>query len=305
MKERLFAVSAKQYSDQHDFSVYYPASLDKPCDHAVMFINEKNIGRADRLCAVSNCIVFCPRTLSVPAEVLKENLIVPCDDPRTAFCLFFRENHIDNQPKREAYETVGGAMIATTARIGENVTIMPQAYIGGEVSIGDGSYIGAGVKLMGKVKIGRNVIIRENSVIGADGLSTDRDENGKAATMPQFGGVSIGDHVRIGALTVIARGAIDDTVIAEGTKIDNSCFISHNVHVGEDTFIVGETIMFGGSSTQERAFISGNSTIRNKAAIGSDAFIGMGAVVAKDVEAGACVFGNPARTTNKGEKENG
>lgn len=162
--------------------------------------------------------------------------------------------------------------------------------------MGNNVYIGSGVKMIGKIKIGNNVIVRENTVIGADGLSTNRDEEGRALTMPQFGGVWIGDNVEIGALTVIARGAIDDTVIENGVKIDNSCFISHNVRIGKNSFIVGETIMFGGSSTQEQAFISGNATIRNKIRIGEKALVGMGAVVTKDVEDFSVVIGNPARS---------
>lgn len=122
---------------------------------------------------------------------------------------------------------------------------MPGAYIGGEVIMGEKCYIGCGAKLVGKVEIGNNVVIRENTVIGADGLSTDRDMNGQAITMPQFGGVRIEDNVKMGANVVIARGAIDDTVLKRGCKIDNSTFISHNVEVGQDTFIVGEIIMFG------------------------------------------------------------
>ena len=172
---------------------------------------------------------------------------------------------------------------------------MPGAYIGGEVELGDNCYIGAGARLVGEIHAGNNVVIRENSVVGADGLSTDRDEDGKALTMPQFGGVILGDDVQIGALTVIARGAIDYTIIGRGAKIDNSTFISHNVVLGEDTFVVGETIMFGSSSTGERAFISGNATIRDGRHVGTDAKVGMGAVVVKNVEDGAVVKGNPAK----------
>lgn len=291
---QLFCVSAAELSPLHDFEVYHPASLDKPSDHSVMFINEKNIGRIEDIAGVRNCIIFHPTTLVVPDAVRLNNLMIPCEDPRTAYCLFFREHRITNAPRKENMRCVDGAWIAETASVGENSVIMPLAYVGGEVTIGDNVYIGAGTKIVGKVQIGNNVVIRENTVIGADGLSTDRDEDGKAATMPQFGGVRIEDDVQIGALTVIARGAIDDTVIGRGCKIDNSCFISHNVQLGEDTFVVGETIMFGGSKTGKQSFISGNSTIRNKVSIGDYATVGMGAVVTKNVEDHAVVFGNPA-----------
>ena len=105
----------------------------------------------------------------------------------------------------------------------------------------------------------------------------------------------IEDDVKIGALTVIARGAIDNTIIKRGTKVDNSTFISHNVVLGEDTFVVGETIMFGSSSTGKQAFVSGNSTIRDGRHIGDKAIVGMGSVVVKNVDDGVVVKGNPAK----------
>ena len=265
-----------------------------------MFINHKNLHRADRIRELKECLIFCPPETDVDKETEARNAIVRVDDPRTAYCLFFRENNITNHPAQEQYEIKNGALIASGAKIGPDTVVMPLAYIGGEVEIGSHCYIGAGTKILGKVKIGDRVCIRENSVIGADGLSTDRDSDGKAATMPQFGGVRIEDDVQIGALTVVARGAIDDTVIECGSKIDNSTFISHNVHIGKDTFVVGETIMFGGSSAGDQAFISGNSTIRNKAKIGDKAFVGMGSVVTKDVAPGTVVFGSPA-APKKGE----
>lgn len=299
-KKKLFEVSASDYSKAHDFSVYYPASLDRPFNHAVMFINKANEHRISELSNIKHCIIFCTPLLVVPNETEESNLFIRVSDPRTAYCLFFREHHIANWPDYEEVNMVNGAHISPRAEIGEETVVMPFAYIGGEVSIGRRCYIGTGVRLVGRVRIGDDVVIRENSVIGADGLSTDRDENGQAATMPQFGGVTIEDRVQIGALTVIARGAIDDTVIGAGAKIDNSSFISHNVRIGSDTFIVGETIFFGGSSTGSGAFVSGNTTVRNKRKIGDRAFVGMGSVVTKDVASGATVCGNPAHEIRQG-----
>ena len=298
--KKIFSVNVSEYSAKKNFEVYFPASLDYPRNNAVMFINQKNIHRIESLRKIKECLIFCPIDLKVDEDIEKNNLIINVEDPRTEYCLFFRKNNITNYPQKEKIELVDGAFIASEAKIGAETIVMPFAYIGGEVEIGENCYVGSGTKIVGKVKIGNNVCIRENSVIGADGLSTDRDKEGKAATMPQFGGVIIEDNVHIGALTVIARGAIDDTIIESGTKIDNSSFISHNVHIGQDTFIVGETIMFGGSSTGNQVFISGNSTVRNKAKIGEKAFVGMGSVITKDVSPGVVVFGNPA-AQKKGE----
>lgn len=293
--EQFFRINVKQYDEKKDFFVYRPASLNNPKSNAVMFIRDGFLKYADVLNRVSECLVFWPLLEPIPDDLAKKHAICPRKNPHAEFGRFFRDNHIFYYPQKEKYEVVDGAFVACTAEMGKDCIIMPGAYIGGEVSMGNNVYIGAGTKLVGKIKIGNNVVIRENSVIGADGLSTERDENGVALTMPQFGGVILEDDVQIGALTVIARGAIDDTVVRRGSKIDNSCFISHNVQIGEDTFIVGETIMFGSSSTGNQTYISGNSTIREWTHIGNNALIGMGSVVVKPVADNAVVKGNPAK----------
>lgn len=293
--KKFFEVNVSKYVAEKDFSVYRPASLNNPKDNAVMFIGEKYMGQADALIECKNCLVFWPESVEVPEKVSKRHAVCVVKSERYGYCAFFRDNGITYYPAVEDFDLVNGAYIAKTAKVGKNCRILPGAYIGGEVEMGDNCYIGTGTRLVGEIHMGNNVIIRENTVIGADGLSTDRDENGRALTMPQFGGVVIEDDVQIGALTVIARGAIDNTVLSRGSKIDNSTFISHNVVLGEDSFVVGETIMFGSSSAGKQAFISGNSTIRDGRHIGDKAIVGMGSVVVRNVEDGAVVKGNPAK----------
>lgn len=293
--KKLFDVEISKYVQGRDFHVYRAASLDNPKDNSVMFITLSFIKQIDSLRKCANCLVFFPYDEEIPEDISEVHAIVQCDDPRSEYCRFYKDNNITYYPEIDEYELINGAYIAKTAIIGNNCRIFPGSYIGGDVIIKDNVYIGSGVKLIGKVVIGNNVIIRENSVIGADGLSTNRDENGEALTMPQFGGVIIEDNVQIGALTVIGRGAIDNTYISKGCKIDNCSFISHNVHLGESTFIVGESIMFGSSSTGKEAYISGNATIRDGIHIGEKAIIGMGAVVVKSVDDGKIVKGNPAK----------
>lgn len=290
-----FNINAKQYIKEKDFFVYRPASLNNPLNNSVMFITKTYENQADALLKCENCLVFCDKTLDINVEMEGRHAIVYCENARLDYCSFFKENGITNLPQREKYECMNGAYIGEGASIGRNTIIMPMSFIGSQVEIGDNCYIGYGVKIVGEVYIGSNVVIRENSVIGADGLSTDRNTDGIALTMPQFGGVVLEDGVQIGALTVIARGAIDHTVVKRGSKIDNSSFISHNVCIGEDTFVVGETIMFGSSKTENKVLISGNSAIRNGVQIGEKAVIGMGAVVVKNVKPGDVVKGNPAR----------
>ena len=294
MKE-FFCVPASKYVEGKDFKIVRPSSLKNPKDNSVMFIMSVYREFIGAFLTCNNCLVFWPADLALPSEIEERHAVVICDNSRTGYCGFFKDNNITFYPPIEEWCSVNGAYIAKTARIGKNCTIMPGAYIGGEVELGDNCYIGSGVRLVGEIQVGNNVIIRENTVIGADGLSTDRDENGRALTMPQFGGVIVEDDVQIGALTVIARGAIDNTIIRRGVKIDNSTFISHNVVLGEDSFIVGESIMFGSSSTGKQSFVSGNSTVRDGRHIGNKAIVGMGSVVVRDVKDGTVVKGNPAK----------
>ena len=295
MSKRYFEVEISKYIEGDTRKVYRPASLNNPKDEAVMFVTEGFVQYSDALLNCKNCLVIWPKSVQLKEEIKQLHAIYYVDDPHNSFARFFSENNITYLPEIEEYEVVNGAYVSKTAVIGENCKIFPGVYIGSEVTIGNNVYIGSGAKLLGEVKIGNNVVIRENTVIGADGLTTDRDENGKALTIPQFGGVVLEDDVQIGALTVIGRGAIDDTVIKRGSKIDNSCFISHNVLIEEDAFVVGETIMFGSSSLGKQGYISGNATIRDGRHVGSKAKVGMGAVVTRNVEDGAVVKGNPAK----------
>ena len=243
-----FDIDISKYAVNKYFRVLRPASLNFPKDNAVMFVTEKYMNRAERLETVKNCLVFWPENIDIPESISLKHAVVPVEKPRSAYANFFLNNNIHNLPLPSEYEVINGAYIEMGAVIGKNCVIFPDVYIGKDVVIGNDVYIASGVKLVGSVSIGDHVVIRDNTVIGADGLTTSRDDNGEAITIPQFGGVSIEDDVQIGANVVIARGAIDDTRIGRGSKIDSSCFISHNVSIGEDTFIVGETIMFGSSS---------------------------------------------------------
>ena len=290
-----FSVNVGNYTPELDFEVVRPASLNKPKDNAVMFVTEQYIDHASALYSVNNCLIFWPDKVNIPEEIVNRHAVYRCDNPHLQYCKFYMENNITYYPPVEEFDLINGAYIAKQARIGKNSAIFPGAYIGGEVKIGDNVYIGSGVKLTGEICIGNNVIIRENAVIGADGLTTDRDENGRAVTMPQFGSVILEDDVQVGANTVIARGAIDSTIIHRGAKVDNCCFISHNVQIGADTFVVGETIMMGSTSTGEQVLISGGSTIRNGIHIGSGSTVGAGAVIVRPVAEGVVVKGNPAK----------
>lgn len=281
--------------DNKKINIYRISSVEKPRDNSVIFITKQYAHTIEKMKGVHSCLFFLDKEIIVPTKMRYDNYFVLCDRPRMEMALFFHNNGITSHPKKETGNWENGYFKADGCVISEGSVIMEGAYIGSEFVIGRNVYIGSGVKLLGKVIVGDNTVIRENTVIGCEGLSYERGENGELLTIPQFGGVIIGDNVVIGALTVVAKGAIDDTIIESGVKIDNSCFISHNVKIGENSVVVGETLLMGSVEAGKGAYISGNVTVRDQLNIGEKSIVGMGSVVVKDVEDGKTVAGNPAR----------
>lgn len=145
------------------------------------------------------------------------------------------------------------------------------------------------------VEIGKNVRIGPNCSIGFEGLGFEVAGDGQYERFPHIGKVIIGDHVEIGANTCIDRGALEDTVIGEGTKIDNLVHVAHNVRIGKNCLIVALTCIGGGVVIEDGTYVGIGAGIRNQITIGEGALIGMGAVVVKDVDPGDIVIGNPAK----------
>ena len=137
------------------------------------------------------------------------------------------------------------ATIGAYAVIGHNVTIGPRTVITASVVVGDGASVGADcylhphVTLYHQVTLGERVIIHSGAVIGADGFGLAQDEQQRWVKIPQIGSVVIGDDVEIGANSAIDRGALDDTLIGNGVKIDNQVMIGHNCQIGDHTAIAG------------------------------------------------------------------
>lgn len=293
--KEFFCIDAAKYDAAKHYQVVRPASLSNPKNNAVLFVTEGFMKYWRAVLTVEECIVIWPESQPVPEELAEKHAVILSKEPRYGFALFFQENHVTYNTMPKPFQVKNGAMICEGAEIGEGTIVFPGAYVDGDVKIGKNCYIASGVRIVGSVRIGDNCIIRENTVIGSDGLTTRRNEEGKIITIPQFGGVEIEDNVQIGANSVVCKGAIDDTIIGTGSRIDNCSFISHNVKIGRDTIIVGEVLMMGSSSTGERAYLSGNVVVRDGVAVGKDAFVGMGSVVTKNIPDGVTVKGNPAR----------
>ncbi len=149
--------------------------------------------------------------------------------------------------------------------------------------------------VISNAKIGKNVIIGAGTVIGGEGFGYMPDENGELIQFPHIGGVIIEDDVEIGANVCIDRGALGDTIIGRGTKIDNLVHIAHNVKIGKNCQIICQVGIGGSVEIGDNCFIGIGAVIRNQKSIGKNVVIGMGAVVVKDVPNNSTVIGNPAR----------
>lgn len=193
------------------------------------------------------------------------------------------------------------AVVAPSARLGQNVSIAPHAVIGDHCVIGDSCTIGAGtvlydacrldsgchlhanVTLGHGVKLGKRVLVHPGAVIGADGFgiafAADHWEK-----VPQLGSVVVGDDCEIGCNTAIDRGAIGDTVLEEDVRIDNLCQIGHNVHIGAHSALAGMTGVAGSTTIGRyclfggRTGISGHLDIADKTSFtaGTNAFRSIG-----------------------------
>ena len=130
------------------------------------------------------------------------------------------------------------AVVSTSARLGARVSIGAGCVVGDDVTLGDDSCLYPRVVIYAGATLGRRVIVHSGVVIGADGFGF-ADDAGRWVKIPQIGSVRIGDDVEIGANTTIDRGAMDDTLIEEGVKLDNQIQIGHNTRIGAHTAVAG------------------------------------------------------------------
>lgn len=160
----------------------------------------------------------------------------------------------------------------------------PSANIARSAEIGVGCYIGP------NVTIAPNVVIGPNTVIGDRGFGYQPD----GTYRPHPHGVLIGPGVRIGANTCIDAGRWRTTIVQKDARIDNGCHIAHNVIVGKRTIVVAHSMIGGSCDIGEDVWIS-SAKLTDHVTVGDQAHIGLGAVVMRDVAAGAVVVGVPAR----------
>lgn len=200
------------------------------------------------------------------------------------------------------------ASIGPHCVIEAGVEIAAHAVIGAGCFIGRGTVVGesgrllANVTLCHGVRLGKRVLVYPGAVIGSDGFGFAND-NGVWIKVPQLGGVCIGDDVEIGANTTIDRGALEDTIIEEGVKLDNQVHVAHNVHIGAHTAIAGCVGIAGSTDIGKRCMIGGGVAISGHLKIADNVTITGMTMVTKSIrEPGLYSSGIPADTNQQWHK---
>lgn len=191
------------------------------------------------------------------------------------------------------------AWIGPNAVIEDNVTIGAGCFIGAGTSIGKNSSIGqdghiaANVSISYGTVIGERALIHSGVVIGADGFGFANNK-GQWLRIPQLGGVRIGDDVEVGANSTIDRGAIEDTVIGHGVKLDNLIQIAHNVQIGDHTAIAACTGVAGSVKIGKRCTIAGQVGIAGHLELGDDVHITGKSLITKSILKSGVYSSGPA-----------
>jgi UDP-3-O-[3-hydroxymyristoyl] glucosamine N-acyltransferase len=202
------------------------------------------------------------------------------------------------------------AYVGPGVEIGAGTVIMPQATIGANARLGVDCLIHPGARIGERVVLGARVIVHQNASIGADGFSfvtpepgsvesakaTGRVEatNTEIVRINSIGTVILGDDTEIGACTSIDRGTVSATRIGRGTKLDDLVMIGHNVQIGENCMLCGQSGVAGSSILGDRVVLAGKVGVADHLKIGNDAVVGGGAGVAGNLPGREVYLGTPA-----------
>ena len=282
------------------------ATLEQAGEADLAFLESARAG-ANAAGSRAGCLVV-PQDFS---GATKSRGVIRVARPRNAFAKALAKL---KPPARPAPGIHPDATVAATARLGEGVWVGPRAVVEEDVVlgantvihagavVGAGAVIGAdcvlygGVQIYPGAKIGERCILHAGCVIGADGFGLVF-EDGAYQKFPQIGGVVLGDDVEIGANSCVDRGALGDTVIGNGVKIDNLVHIGHNCRLGNHVVIAAQTGLSGGVVVEDYVTMAGQVGIGDKAHIGTRVVLGgqAGVLPSRKVAPNQAYWGTPAR----------
>ncbi len=268
-----------------------------------------NLAYEEHLYTTDASIVIVNKGLTLEKPIKATCTLVRVDDAYQSFTKLlevynqFKHNKlgIDKQTSISESATLGedlyvGAFsaIGDHAVIGNNVKMYPQCFIGDNVTIGENTIIYPGVKIYHDCVIGANCILHAGAVIGSDGFGFAPKKEGGFDKIPQIGNVILEDDVEIGPNNCIDRATMGSTLIKKGVKTDNLVHIAHNVVVGENTVLAGQTGISGSSKIGKNCMTGGQVGITGHITIGDNVKIAGQSGVSKNIKNDQILQGSPA-----------
>ena len=254
----------------------------------------------------------------IPVEEHYDRIpVIKSGNPHLSFVKVVELFYAPYQPEPGVHPT---AVVSPTAKLGKGISVGAFVHIGDEVEIGDGTVIfpfvaiyrgvkigkeaviHSHVSIREEVRIGNRVIIHNNSVIGSDGFGYLQDKDRSHIKIPQAGTVIIEDDVEIGANTAVDRAALGETIIRKGTKIDNLVQVAHNVEIGENCILAGQTGIAGSVKIGKNVITGGQVALSDHVNIGDNVMIAGRTGVMKDIPPNSIIAGVPSQDIREWKK---
>jgi UDP-3-O-[3-hydroxymyristoyl] glucosamine N-acyltransferase len=289
------------------------AALDRGGPGDLAFLDHRKFVSQAGSCRAGACLT----SPSLAEHVPPDTALLIVDKPFQAFVKAARALFPDSLRPSSLFAGPGGAsgvapgaVVHPRARLEAGVTVDPGAVIGADAEIGSGTIVGANAVIGAGTRIGRDcsigpnasvahaligdrVIVHAGCLIGQDGFGFLMSA-GAHHKIPQVSRVIIQDDVEIGAGTTIDRGGLRDTVIGEGTKIDNQVQVGHNVFIGRHCILVAQVGIAGSAVIEDYAMLGGQAGVADNVTVGEGAKIGAKSGVHTDIPAGETWVGAPA-----------
>ena len=291
------------HSGDKSATAHTPCSSTNPARNGLCFCQDQE--------DFENCfgqgvsILVVPASLGDCAQALNpgSSAVLISDEPQVAMARLNTEFFLPHWGRTPFGEDRihPSATIHPSARLHESVVVHPNAVIGPDVTIEEQTVIGANTTLEGNTTIGKRCFIKSNvfighsvqmgddcriepqSSVGTDGYGYGSDKNGQHFAKPHFGKVIFEDRVEIGCGVYVDRGTFDDTVIGEGTKIDNYCHIAHNTTIGKNCMILAGFITAGSSTFGDNCVFAGRVGVNGHVSVCDGVTIGPISVITKDI----------------------
>ncbi len=297
-----------------DVEIFRVAALETARANEISFLEKTEF--AEQAARTKAACVFVPENFDAPVPYPFIRVV----NPKLAFAQIAEKLHpfnwrtennhktaVIDSPLEDILANFIGAFvtIGKNCIVGEGAQILSGARIGNNVSIGKNSIVQANCVIYDDVSIGHDCVIHAGTVIGTDGFGFVRDGERGYVKFPQIGTVVIEDDVEIGANSCIDRGALGETRIGAGTKIDNLVQIAHNVRIGKRVVIAAQTGISGSTVIEDDCVIGGQVGMGDHAVVKSGAIIGSqaGVLPGKIVRAGVW-WGTPVQPLDEYKRQN-